>query len=106
MLGYVTTSTFDANGRSVADPGNEPYAKAARAVAAEESVALVDLSKLTLNLFDGLGQASSDSLQVAGDTTHFSPSGARRLAAMVLNDLVEQDSALKSYILVDKLEKP
>ncbi len=67
---------------------------------------MVDLSKLTLKLLDGLGQASSDSLQVAGDTTHFSPSGARRLAALVLNDLVEQGSPLKSYVLVDKLEKP
>ncbi len=94
---------FDANGRSVADPGNEPYAEATRAVAAEEGVALVDLSALTLRLFDGLGQSSSDSLQTAGDTTHFSPSGARRLAAMVLNDLVEQGSTLKSYVLVDKL---
>jgi pectinesterase len=97
---------FDANGRSVADPGNEPYAEAARAVAAEEEIALVDLSKLTLKLFDGLGQASSDSLQVAGDTTHFSPSGARRLAAIVLDDLVVQDSPIKTYVLIDRIEKP
>lgn len=98
--------SFNAQGRSVVDPGNEPYAEAARAVAAGEVVALVDLSKLTHRLFDGLGQASSDSLQTAADTTHFSPSGARRLAAMVLNDLVEQDSALKNYVLVDKIERP
>ncbi|TWT30374.1 Rhamnogalacturonan acetylesterase RhgT [Posidoniimonas corsicana] len=86
--------------------GNAPYAEAILAVAAEEDVPVVDLRKQTEDLFHNLGPTTSEPLQTKGDATHFSPKGARVLAALVLEELGEKLPEFKAYVVEDRLSRP
>ncbi|TWT85546.1 putative rhamnogalacturonan acetylesterase YesY [Posidoniimonas polymericola] len=88
------------------DVGNAPYAEAARAVAAEEGVTLVDLRAISEQLFNDLGPVTAARLQTEGDATHFSPAGARELASRVLQDLCEQMPGFERYVVEDRLARP
>lgn len=85
--------------------GLVPYADAMKVVAAEMKVKLVDLHASSGELFSRLGEEGSTSLTPnqtnpastnrKGDRTHFTPAGARAVAALVAADLLALDSRLK-----------
>lgn len=81
------------------DEKNVPYAEAALAVAEETSCLAVDLNKRTRQLFQRLGEESSDWIQPDGDRTHFTPAGAQRVAAVMLEELVRAVPALERHVL-------
>ena len=86
--------------------GNLPYAQAVRAVAEELDCPFVDLNRLTRELFERLSKQSSDWIQPLGDTTHFTPAGARRIAALFTSELVEVEPSLKLHLRPDALVTP
>ncbi|QEG36438.1 pectinesterase family protein [Bythopirellula goksoeyrii] len=86
--------------------GNLPYAEAVLAVAQELECPVVDLNRLTRELFERLGQQSSDWIQPVGDLTHFTPPGAKRIAATLASELVEAAPSLKIYMRPDALVSP
>lgn len=96
---------FTDDGRINPEGGNIPYAAAAKAVAGEIDCPFVDLNLLTRQLFERLGSIPSDYLQAAGDKTHFSPAGSRRIAAIVLTHAEVQLPELKQFIDQDALMK-
>jgi pectinesterase len=103
LVSPPTRRQFDATGHIVANEGNLPYAEATLAVAAEKGVPVVDLNRLSRELFERLGEASSHWTQVEEDRTHFTPAGARRIAAIVLADLQGRVPELRPFILQDEL---
>jgi hypothetical protein len=59
-----------------------------RNVAAESQTYLIDLSQLSINLYNELGQTKSTSTYISsgpGDETHFSLNGAEVIAGLVVN---------------------
>jgi pectinesterase len=98
-----TRRVFDDVGGIRADEANVPYAEATLAVAQELDCPVVDLNRLSRELFERLGEASSHWLQVEEDRTHFTPAGARRIAAIVLADLQVRVPELRPFILQDEL---
>jgi lysophospholipase L1-like esterase len=85
---------FDAAGRIV--PSLAEYAEAARAVAAEERVAFIDLNAMSRVFYEALGPASAAKAFADGgrDLTHFNEYGADALARMVVEGLRAADPAL------------
>jgi lysophospholipase L1-like esterase len=64
------------------------YADAMKDVAAEKSVAVIDLHASSLALMEKLGtEASAKLANKAGDNTHFNEQGARAMAGLVMHDL-------------------
>ncbi|TWT97659.1 putative rhamnogalacturonan acetylesterase YesY [Botrimarina colliarenosi] len=103
----TTRRFYTDQGVVTADGGNRPYAEAALAVAAEVGVPAIDLNRLTRELFDRLGESSSDWMQPVGDRTHFTPAGARRVAAIVAKDLRDVCPELAPMVETDALrERP
>lgn len=85
-----------------------PYAAAARDVAKEQSVPLVDLFARSRELHERLGAKASESFgpvhpKLAGrfDGTHLSQEGARKIARLVADDLIKAEPKLAPYIRVD-----
>jgi lysophospholipase L1-like esterase len=77
---------WDANGRI--SPVLEPRSQVMRNVAAESQTYLIDLSQLSINLYNELGQTKSTSTYISsgpGDETHFSLNGAEVIAGLVVN---------------------
>lgn len=112
----IVTSTarrsFDANGQSQNTLGD--YPDAARKVAADHHVPLIDLNKMTTALYDALGVEDSKKALVhypantfpgqekaLQDNTHFNPYGAYELARCVIEGIRENKLELAKY-LVDK----
>lgn len=91
--------------------GLVPYADAMKAVAAELKVKLVDLHATSGELLVRLGEEGSTRLTPnqtnpasanrKGDRTHFTPEGARAMAALVAADLRTLDSRLKVAVKTD-----
>jgi lysophospholipase L1-like esterase len=83
---------WDENGKLI--PWDHMYNPITRRVAAEMNTPLIDLQKMTIELFNELGQSGSDFMKFTpfpGDTIHFSPEGAvyvARLVAKALPDSV------------------
>jgi hypothetical protein len=80
---------------------NEPYAVAAREIASELGVPLVDLHAFSIELYEGLYQLTGDPsgseyLHSPGDVTHFSAAGARVYAEEVAHSL--DGTPLYAYI--------
>lgn len=115
----VVTSTsrrsFGADGKIVNSLGDFP--DAARKVAAEEKVALIDLNAMTSTLFNALGEEHSKKAFVhypansypgqdktLADNTHFSPYGAYEIAQCMILGIKEQQLGIAKY-LVDDLPK-
>ena len=81
--------------------GNLPYADAVLAVANDLDCPVVDMNRLTRELFERLGKRSSDWIQPLGDVTHFTPAGAKRIAATLASELVDVEPSLNRYLLPD-----
>ncbi len=85
-----------------------PYAAAARAVAMEQNVPLVDLFASSLELHERIGAKASESFgpvhpKLAGkfDGTHLSKVGARQIAGIVADELRQAVPELAPYFRVD-----
>jgi lysophospholipase L1-like esterase len=96
---------FDAAGRI--EPTLSEYAEAVRAVAKEESVALIDLNPLSVRFYEALGpDVSPRAFADEGrDRTHHNEYGAYALARMVVEALRSADprftSGLETHLAAD-----
>ena len=63
------------------------YADAAKAVAQEQGVDCIDMFNLTREEYRRVGEGVIDNYFVAGDSVHPAPLGARRLAALFLDEI-------------------
>jgi pectinesterase len=97
---------FGKDGKIAPGEANVPYAEAMVAVAREERCAAIDMNKMTRDLFNELGEKGSDALQTGSDRSHFSPAGARKLAAMIAGELERQVPALRPYLDRNALKQP
>lgn len=92
LLTPVARRAFDAQGRAVDTHGE--YAQAVRKLAAAEQVALIDLSRRSMDWIEALGPDASkayylhDPVQGLADDTHFHRRGAIAIACLVVGDLV------------------
>jgi pectinesterase len=78
---------------------NVPYAHAAIAVAQYEFTPVVDLNLWTRHYFNRLGDEGSAWMMTPKDRTHFSPAGAARVAAYVVDRLRLQVPELRPYLV-------
>jgi beta-galactosidase/beta-glucuronidase/acetyl esterase/lipase/lysophospholipase L1-like esterase len=99
-----TRRVYDASGRISTAEGNLPYAAATLQVAAELDCPVVDLNRLTRELFNQLGESGSDWIQPVGDRTHFTPPGARAVAALVVREFQRQVPALQAFVQVEPVQ--
>ncbi|MGM9478792.1 rhamnogalacturonan acetylesterase [Pedobacter sp. GSP4] len=112
----VVTSTsrrsFGSEGKIVNSLGDFP--DAARKVAAEEKVALIDLNAMTTTLFNALGEEPSKKVFVhypansypgqdkaLADNTHFNPYGAYEIAQCIILGIKEQKLGIAKYLVGD-----
>jgi len=92
LLTPVTRRSFDAEGRVIDTHG--AYAQSVRALAQDEAVGLVDLSRLSMDWLAALGPEASkawflhDSAIGLADDTHFNERGATAVACLVAGELV------------------
>lgn len=109
----IVTSTarrsFDADGKIVNSLGDFPAA--ARKVATDEKVGLIDLNAMTTELFNTLGVENSKRAFVhypansypgqdkaLADNTHFNPYGAYEIAQCIIYAIKKQDLGLAKYL--------
>lgn len=109
----IVTSTarrsFDADGKIVNSLGDFPAA--ARKVATDEKVGLIDLNLMTTELFNTLGVENSKKAFVhypansypgqdkaLADNTHFNPYGAYEIAQCIIYAIKKQDLGLAKYL--------
>jgi lysophospholipase L1-like esterase len=112
----VVTSTsrrsFDDNGKTINTLGD--YPAAAKQVAKEENVALIDLNAMTATLYDALGVEPSKKAFVhypantwpgqdkpLADNTHFSTYGAYEIAKCIVEGIKQQQLGIRKYLLND-----
>lgn len=112
----IVTSTsrrsFDADGKTINTLGDFP--DAARKVAAEEGVALIDLNVMTAKLYNALGVERSKKAFVhypansypgqdkeLADNTHFNPYGAYEIAQCVVSGIRNQNLGIAKYLVND-----
>lgn len=77
-----------------------PYAKAMHAVGAETKTPVIDLHKVSVALYQKLGDAASADLTAsASDRTHFSRKGAVTMAGVVADGVREQIMELRPYLM-------
>jgi lysophospholipase L1-like esterase len=90
---------FDASGHIV--PSHGDYPEAVRAVAREEKVGLIDLTRMTTTFYEALGpQRSPLAFNDGGkDKTHHDNYGAYEIARMVASSLVSADPRLAAHLL-------
>lgn len=81
----VVRRRWDADGKFIDTLGE--YPAAARAVAEEEKVPLLELHDLTLKMESGAGVEGSKRLHFKGDDTHFSEAGAREVSALAAAEI-------------------
>ncbi len=113
----IVTSTarrsFDENGKTVNTLGD--YPDAARKVAQEENVPLIDLNKMVTRFYDALGVENSKKALVhypantfpgqtkaLEDNTHFNPYGAYELAKCIVEGIKANNLGLKKYLVDTK----
>lgn len=109
LLTPVARRNFDATGKLV--PSHGQYPQHVRELAAREQVALVDMERLSSAVVSGAGVEGSKALflwQAPGqhpnypqgiqDNTHFSPEGARRMAAAFVAELRRQSLPLSDRL--------
>ena len=109
----IVTSTsrrsFDENGNVVETLGDFP--DAARKVAAEMNVPLIDLNKMTKVFYKAMGVEGSKKAFVhypansypgqsvaLADNTHFNPYGAYEISKIITQGIIDQKLDLKKYI--------
>ena len=110
----IVTSTarrsFDSTGKSVNTLGD--YPEAARRVAKQENVPLIDLNQMTTAFYDALGVENSKKALVhypastfpgqdkpLADNTHFNPYGAYELAKCVVEGIKRNKLGLANYLV-------
>ena len=87
----------------VIDNGLGPWADAARKVAGEQKVTVIDLNAESVALLNKVGPAEADSYAVEPapgtkfDHTHLGPKGAAVFGEMVAHELVQAVPELKKY---------
>ncbi len=109
LLTPVARRKFDINGKIVST--HEQYANLVRLVASQENVILIDHDKMSMEIYQQMGEENSRLLFVqlkAGehpnypdgkeDNTHFNELGARLVAQLVLKSIKEQLPELTSYL--------
>ncbi|MFW0718480.1 rhamnogalacturonan acetylesterase [Pedobacter sp. N23S346] len=112
----IVTSTsrrsFDSTGKVQNTLGDFP--NAARKVAKDENVALIDLNAMTAQLFNALGEEESKKALVhypansypgqdkpLADNTHFNPYGAYEIAQCVILGIKDQKLGLMKFLVDD-----
>ena len=71
------------------------YAKAMKAVAAQKNVGVIDLNASSGKLYEQLGDTANDVVANAPkDRTHFNEQGARMMAHLVMQDLIQLEPRL------------
>jgi lysophospholipase L1-like esterase len=109
ILTSTSRRVFDANGNLQQTLGDFP--DAARKMAKELNVALIDLNKLTKSFYEALGVEKSKlalvhypantftgQAQPLADNTHFNPYGAYQIAKMVVQGIKDNNLSLKKYL--------
>jgi lysophospholipase L1-like esterase len=101
LVTSLTRRRFGEDGRIRSDLGD--YAGAAKAVAAEKGVPLVDLHAKSIELLDRIGPAAAlefDATNGDGtpDKTHLSPQGSAAFGTMVAAELLRVVPALAPYV--------
>ncbi len=101
LVTSIVRRNFTPDGKIVRD-SLVPYVAAARAVAEDRNVTLIDLYSLTLAQAEKLGPAGCDAINAvdaAGkpDHTHLGPEGRQEIGAMAAAELVRLVPALKPY---------
>ena len=109
----TTRRSFDSTGKIANSLGD--YPDAARKVAREANVALIDLNAMTTDLFNAMGPEDSKKAFVhypanaflgmtkaVADNTHFNPYGAYEIAKCIIEGIKENKLGITKY-LVDGL---
>jgi lysophospholipase L1-like esterase len=91
--------TFDADGRITNSHGD--YPAAVRQTAAEEKVALIDLTAMSKDFYEALGKEKSGEAFKEGDGTHHSNYGAYELAKMIADSIRAQNLPLAKFLFKD-----
>ncbi|WP_443938964.1 rhamnogalacturonan acetylesterase [Pedobacter sp. MW01-1-1] len=112
ILTSTSRRSFGPEGKIVNSLGDFP--DAARKVAAEEKVALIDLNAMTTSLFNALGEQNSvkafvhypantypGQTKALADNTHFNPYGAYEIAQCVILGIKEGKLGLTKYFVDD-----
>jgi len=110
LLTPITRCQFDENGQ--VKETHEQYSELMREVAESEGVPLIDMDRKSQAMLTEIGEEKSKLLFLqlepgqnpnypdgVTDNTHFSETGARMMAELVLNGLEELDHDLAGYIV-------
>lgn len=106
----VSRRRFDKDGKAMET--HKKYTAAVFEVGDQEKVPVIDLDKMSRNLYQQFGASDSRMLfmeldsaehpiypQGRHDDTHFNDYGARRIAELVLNDIKKQHIPLEQYMV-------
>lgn len=110
LISPVTRWKFDDHGK--AEEGHAPYLKALTEVAKKHHVAMIDLDTKSRELLNDMGKACSRYMYMYfepgeyfkfpdgyPDNTHFTEFGARKMAEIVLNEIIAQDLELAKHVV-------
>ncbi|MFV0289556.1 MAG: rhamnogalacturonan acetylesterase [Mangrovibacterium sp.] len=103
---------FNEDGKVINTLGDFPQAM--RDYAKEHGIALVDLNKMSMELYEALGEENSKKAlvhypmgsfpgqtKVFADNTHFNTYGAYELAKCIVQSIINQDLSLKKHVKDD-----
>ncbi|MCD8216135.1 MAG: pectinesterase family protein [Clostridiales bacterium] len=103
LLSPVSVRDF-VNGKTADDHGI--YDDAVRELAAETGVSFIDMTALTAELYDAMGEAGSEKLfayytdaESGLDPVHYNRFGAYTAAGYIANALLSDGSTLKNYVV-------
>lgn len=97
LVSSVVRRTFGKDGRI--DSNLAPWAEAAKAVAKEMNVPLIDLYASSAALHNRLGPEASMAFNLKeGDRTHFNAKGAAAIAGLIVDDLKTAVPALAAHL--------
>lgn len=105
----ITRRKFGDDGRIRSDLG--AYVAAAKAVATDAKVALIDLHQLSIDALDRIGPTLAAAFNArnadgTADTTHLSAEGGRVFGGMVADELARVVPALAPYLAVGRTDAP
>lgn len=91
--------TFDKDGKITNSHGD--YPEAVRQAAKEENLALIDLTAMSKDFYEALGNSKSAVAFKEGDGTHHSNYGAYQLAKMIADSIKSQKLPLSKFLIKD-----
>jgi len=110
IISPVTRWKFDSDGK--VEEAHAPYLNAVKEIAIEYNVPMIDLDTKSRELLENMGPECSRYLYMYfkpgeyfrypngyPDNTHFTEFGARKMAEIVLNDIIAQDLELAKHII-------